>query len=66
MTKIKNSFDSIQDLKGCNLKRLFKNQELQLKMIDSNIGINNNDAYIYLQNVLIINKVIQKKLDKIK
>lgn len=66
MTKIKNSFDSIQDLKGCNLKRLFKNQELQLKMIDSNIGVNNNDAYIYLQNVLIINKVIQKKLDKIK
>lgn len=66
MTKIKNSFDSIQDLKGCNLKRLFKNQELQLKMIDSNIGVNNNDAFIYLQNVLIINKVIQKKLDKIK
>lgn len=66
MTKIKNSFDSIQDLKGCNLKRLFKNQELQLKMIDSNIGINNNDAYTYLQNVLVINKVIQKKLDKIK
>lgn len=66
MTKIKNSFDSIQDLKGCNLKRLFKNQELQLKMIDSNIGVNNNDAYIYLQNVLVINKVIQKKLDKIK
>ena len=66
MTKIKNSFDSIQDLKGCNLKRLFKNQELQLKMIDFNIGINNNDAYTYLQNVLVINKVIQKKLDKIK
>lgn len=66
MTKIKNSFDSIQDLKGCNLKRLFKNQELQLKMIDSNIGINNNDVYTYLQNVLVINKVIQKKLDKIK
>lgn len=66
MTKIKNSFDSIQDLKGCNLKRLFKNQELQLKMIDSSIGVNNNDAYMYLQNVLIINKVIQKKLDKIK
>lgn len=66
MTKIKNSFDSIQDLKGCNLKRLFKNQELQLKMVDSNIGINNNDAYIYLQNVLVINRVIQKKLDKIK
>lgn len=66
MTKIKNSFDSIQDLKGCNLKRLFKNQELQLKMIDSNIGINNDDAYTYLQNALVINKVIQKKLDKIK
>lgn len=66
MTKIKNSFDSIQDLKGCNLKRLFKNQELQLKMVDSNIGINNNDAYTYLQNVLVINKVIQMKLDKIK
>lgn len=66
MTKIKNSFDSIQDLKGCNLKRLFKNQELQLKMVDSNIGINNNNAYMYLQNVLVINRVIQKKLDKIK
>lgn len=66
MTKIKNSFDSIQDLKGCNLKRLFKNQELQLKMVDCNIGINNNNAYMYLQNVLVINRVIQKKLDKIK
>lgn len=65
MTKIKNSFDSIKDLKGCNLKRLFKNQELQLQMLDSYID-DKNKIYEYLQNIIIINKVIQKKLDKIK
>ena len=65
MTKIKNSFDSKEELKQLNLSRLFINQKLQLKDMeyymferyDKNMSLN------CLQNVILINNVISKKLN---
>lgn len=68
MTKIKNSFDTPKELKQLNLKRLFNNQKLMLKELDYYLYVseNKNKANESLQNIIIINKVIEKKLDKIK
>jgi len=68
MTKIKNSFDTPKELKQLNLKRLFNNQKLMLKELDHYLYVeeNKNKANESLQNIIIINTVIEKKLNKIK
>ncbi len=68
MTKIKNNYDSPLELKQLNIKRLFNNQKLMLKELDYYLYVseNKNKANESLQNIIIINKVIEKKLDKIK
>lgn len=68
MTKIKNTYDDIKDLKNLNLRRLFLNQKLLLKELDYYLYTedNKNLAYNSLQNIIVINQVINKKLEKIK
>ena len=66
MTKIKNSFESKEELKQLNIARLFTLQKLELKELqyyiyekeDKNLG------FKALQNIMVINLVIQKKLYK--
>ena len=68
MTKIKNSFDSYQELKNMNIKRLFITQNMLLKDLDFYLYTkeDRNLANESLQNIIIINKVISKKLEKVK
>ena len=65
MTKIKNSFDSKEELKQLNIKRLFTSQKLLLK--DMEYYINNscdrNELYNCLQNIYAINIIINKKIN---
>jgi hypothetical protein len=65
MTKIKNSFDSKEELKQLNLSRLFINQKLQLKDMEYYMfeKYDKNMAFNCLQNVILINNVISKKLN---
>lgn len=65
MTKIKNSFDSKQELKCLNIKRLFTNQKLLLKDLEYYMfeKYDKNLAFESLQNILIINSVINKKIN---
>lgn len=65
MTKIKNSFDSKEELKQLNLSRLFVNQKLQLKDMEYYMfeKYDKNMAFNCLQNVILINNVISKKLN---
>ena len=65
MTKIKNSFDSKKELKQLNIKRLFTNQELLLKDLEYYMfeKYDKNLAFESLQNILIINSVINKKIN---
>lgn len=65
MTKIKNSFDSKEELKQLNLSRLFINQKLQLKNMEYYMfeKYDKNMAFNCLQNVILINNVISKKLN---
>jgi hypothetical protein len=65
MTKIKNSFDSKEELKHLNINRLFTNQKLLLKDLEYYMfeSYNKNLAYESLQNILIINSVINKKIN---
>lgn len=65
MTKIKNSFDSKEELKQLNLSRLFINQKLQLKGMEYYMfeRYDKNMAFNCLQNVILINNVISKKLN---
>lgn len=65
MTKIKNSFDSKEELKQLNLSRLFINQKLQLKDMEYYMfeRYDKNMAFNCLQNVILINNVISKKLN---
>ena len=65
MTKIKNSFDSKEELKQLNLSRLFINQKLQLKDMEYYMSerYDKNMAFNCLQNVILINNVISKKLN---
>lgn len=68
MTKIKNSFDSYKDLKCMNIKRLIITQNMLLKDLDYYLYTkeDKNLANESLQNIIIINKVISKKLEKVK
>lgn len=68
MTKIFNSFDSYQELKQMNIKRLFITQNMLLKDLDYYLYTqeDRNLANESLQNIIIINKVITKKLEKVK
>lgn len=65
MTKIKNSFDSKEELKKLNINRLFTNQKLLLKDLEYYMfeKYDNNLAFESLQNILIINSVINKKIN---
>lgn len=65
MTKIKNSFDSKKELKQLNIKRLFTNQKLLLKDLEYYMfeKYDKNLAFESLQNILIINSVINKKIN---
>ena len=65
MTKIKNSFDSKEELKQLNLSRLFINQKLQLKDMEYYMfeRYDKNLVFNCLQNVILINNVISKKLN---
>lgn len=65
MTKIKNSFDSKEELKQLNLKRLFLNQKLLLKDLEYYMfeKYDKNLAFKCLENILIINSVINKKIN---
>lgn len=65
MTKIKNSFDSKQELKCLNINRLFTNQKLLLKDLEYYMfeKYDKNMAFESLQNILIINSVINKKIN---
>lgn len=68
MTKIKNTFESAKELKQLSIKRLFNNQKLMLKELDYYLYVKEDKNLVneYLQNVIVINKVIEKKLEKIK
>ena len=68
MTKIKNTFESACELKQLSIKRLFNNQKLMLKELDYYLYVEENKNMVNesLQNILVINKVIEKKLEKIK
>lgn len=65
MTKIKNTYDSKEELKQLNIKRLFTNQKLLLKDLEYYMfeKYDKNMAYDSLQNILIINSVINKKIN---
>lgn len=65
MTKIKNSFDSKKELKQLNISRLFTNQKLLLKDLEYYMfeKYDKNLAFESLQNILIINSVINKKIN---
>lgn len=68
MTKIKNTFESACELKQLSIKRLFNNQKLMLKELDHYLYVEENKNMVNesLQKILAINKVIEKKLEKIK
>lgn len=65
MTKIKNTYDSKDELKHLNIKRLFTNQKLLLKDLEYYMfeKYDKNMAYDSLQNILVINSVINKKIN---
>lgn len=65
MTKIKNTYDSKEELKHLNIKRLFTNQKLLLKDLEYYMfeKYDKNMAYDSLQNILVINSVINKKIN---
>ncbi len=65
MTKIKNTYDSKDELKKLNIKRLFTNQKLLLKDLEYYMfeKYDKNMAYDSLQNILVINSVINKKIN---
>lgn len=65
MTKIKNTYDSKDELKKLNIKRLFTNQKLLLKDLEYYMfeKYDKNRAYDSLQNILVINSVINKKIN---
>lgn len=65
MTKIKNTYDSKEELKQLNIKRLFTNQKLLLKDLEYYMfeKYDKNMAFECLQNILIINSVINKKIN---
>ena len=65
MTKIKNTYDSKEELKQLNIKRLFTNQKLLLKDLEYYMleKYDKNMAFESLQNILIINSVINKKIN---
>lgn len=65
MTKIKNTYDSKEELKKLNIKRLFTNQKLLLKDLEYYMfeKYDKNMAFESLQNILIINSVINKKIN---
>ena len=65
MTKILNSFDTEKEIKQLNLKRLFMNQKILLQELDFyiNNSCDRNEMYNCLQNILIINKIINKKIN---
>lgn len=65
MTKIKNTYDSKEELKQLNIKRLFTNQKLLLKNLEYYMfeKYDKNMAFESLQNILIINSVINKKIN---
>lgn len=65
MTKIKNTYDSKKELKQLNIKRLFTNQKLLLKDLEYYMfeKYDKNMAFESLQNILIINSVINKKIN---
>lgn len=65
MTKIKNTYDSKEELKQLNIKRLFTNQKLLLKDLEYYMfeKYDKNLAFESLQNILIINYVINKKIN---
>lgn len=65
MTKIKNTYDSKEELKQLNIKRLFTNQKLLLKDLEYYMfeKYDKNLAFESLQNILIINSVINKKIN---
>lgn len=65
MTKIKNSFDSKEEIKQLNLGRLFNLQKLELKELEYHMfeKYDKNSAFESLQNILIINSVINKKIN---
>ena len=68
MTKIYNNFDSFKELKQMNIKRLIITQNMLLKDLDYYLYTkeDRNLANECLQNIIIINKVINKKIEKIK
>lgn len=65
MTKIQNSYDSKDELKHLNLKRLFTNQKLLLKDMEYFIYEveDKNKGYECLNNIYVINEVILRKLN---
>lgn len=65
MTKIKMSFDSKQELKFLNISRLFTLQKLELKELEYYMfeKYDKNMAFESLQNILVINSAINKKLN---
>lgn len=65
MTKIKNTYDSKEELKQLNIKRLFTNQKLLLKDLEYYMfeKYDKNLAFESIQNILIINSVINKKIN---
>lgn len=65
MTKIKNTYDSKKELKQLNIKRLFTNQKLLLKDLEYYMfeKYDKNLAFESLQNILIVNSVINKKIN---
>lgn len=65
MTKIKNTFESKEELKQLNIARLFTLQKLELKELEYYIyeKEDKNLGFKVLQNIQVINLVIQKKLN---
>ena len=65
MTKIKNTFESKKELKQLNIARLFTLQKLELKELEYYIyeKEDKNLGFKALQNIMVINLVIQKKLN---
>lgn len=65
MTKIKNTFESKEELKQLNIARLFTLQKLELKELEYYIyeKEDKNLGFAALQNIQVINLVIHKKLN---
>ena len=65
MTKIKNTFDSKKEIKQLNISRLFNLQKLELKELEYHMfkKYDKNLAFESLQNILILNSVINKKIN---